>query len=265
MKLGKFLNFNLEKLYLDCIDESGNCFIIYRAYLKFYFFKVAYSALLFSDFQNKITEKTKLKKIGQPLINGPFLYYENPHLQIKGSWQRLDDPIFITLFKGQKGEKLTWSCHHSKALTKIEYGGKVFKGLGYAETLYLPVKPWKLPVKIIKWGRFLSDYHTVIWIRWEGEYPVNKLFFNGTLYEDAVFDQDKISFGEAKYILSFQEISVLRESSLASTLSDVFFLEMFLKSRIFSIYEKKYKAKAVLNYGHDKPSIGWALYETVTC
>lgn len=265
MKLEKSSNFKLEKLYLDCIDESGNCFIIYRACLKLYFFKVAYSALLFSDFQNKITEKTMLKKIGQPLINGSFLYYENPHLQIKGSWQRLDSPIFITLFKDQKGEKLTWNCHHSKAWTKIEYGGKVFQGLGYAETLYLPVKPWKLPVQEIKWGRFLSEIYTVIWIHWKGEYPVNKIFCNGTLYEDAVFNHDIITFGEAKYILSFQEISVLREGSLASTLSDIFFLEMFLKSRIFSLYENKYKAKAVLKYGHDKSSIGWALYETVTC
>jgi hypothetical protein len=43
------MNYFIEKLYLDCIDDSGNCFIIYRAKLEFSFLSVYYSGLIFSD------------------------------------------------------------------------------------------------------------------------------------------------------------------------------------------------------------------------
>ncbi|MDP4188615.1 MAG: hypothetical protein Q8905_11235, partial [Bacteroidota bacterium] len=82
--------------------------------------------------------------------------------------------------------------------------------------------------------------------------------------EDAVFEEDKILFNKGNYNLSFQERHVLREGPLTKVLSNIFFLEIMLKSCIFSIYERKLKAKAILNCGGDKSFNGWALYETVT-
>lgn len=47
-------NFRLEKHYLDCIDEDGNCFIIYQADLEYYFIRFAYSDLVSPSLQVRI-------------------------------------------------------------------------------------------------------------------------------------------------------------------------------------------------------------------
>ena len=91
IKPAKPSSFKFEKLYLDCIDNYGNCFIIYRAELKFHFLRFHYSALLFSDPAGIIIEKSSHKKTGEPVIKDLIIFY-NHILHLKGSWKRKIPP-----------------------------------------------------------------------------------------------------------------------------------------------------------------------------
>jgi hypothetical protein len=263
MKPEKSTHFRLEKLYLDCIDDSGNCFIIYWAKLKLFFIKVTYSGLIFSDPKGVTFEVSSLKRMRDPLINDLLLFYSQI-LKIRGSWKRTDDPLPMFTFKDAMNHEMTWNCHHPRALTEIDYDENTYNGFGYAETLSLTIKPWNLPVEELKWGRFLCDNYSIIWINWEGNYPVNKVFCNGDEYNDVIFGADNITFGSGVYILDFKEISVVRKGKLSDTLSKMLWLKVIIGSRIFNTLEIKYKAKSILNRNSEIIATGWSIFEIVT-
>jgi len=263
MKARDSTYFNLEKFYFDCIDDVGNCFVIYWAYLEIYCLKFHYSGMIFSDCNNVITKKSTFKKAPKPLIN-KILSIDNSLMQIKGNWNRTDNPILLSLFKDGTNRELLWECHHPKALAEIEYYNKIFKGLGYAERLSLPIKPWNLPFQELRWGRFLSDDYTIIWIHWKGEKPLNKLFCNGTEYDDAIFLVDRVIFNKGRYVLFFKDISTLRSGIISNILSKPHILKTILNRCILNGNEIKCKAKTTLSRDDEIVAYGWSLYETVT-
>jgi hypothetical protein len=255
--------FKIEKLYLDCIDDSGNCFIIYRAKLDFSFLSIFYSGLIFSDSSGFTYEKSTFRKSERPLINDS-LYMNLKTFKINGSWERSDAPIAISLYKDNQNHELIWNCHHPKSRTEIKYNGKIYKGFGYAESLSLTIKPWNLPIDELRWGRFLSDTCTIIWINWVGKYPVNRIFLNGVEYNDAIFKDGIISFSDEIYQLKFSEILTIREGKLLNLFPAISFLKLLFNRRILDTVEIKYKAKTIFSKNGVRLSKGWSLYEIVT-
>jgi hypothetical protein len=184
--------------------------------------------------------------------------------KINGSWERSDAPIAISLYKDNQNHELIWNCHHPKSRTEIKYNGKIYKGFGYAESLSLTIKPWNLPIDELRWGRFLSDTCTIIWINWVGKYPVNRIFLNGVEYNDAIFKDGIISFSDEIYQLKFSEILTIREGKLLNLFPAISFLKLLFNRRILDTVEIKYKAKTIFSKNGVRLSKGWSLYEIVT-
>ena len=256
-------SFNIEKLYLDCIDDLGNCFIIYRAEVQFFIMSIDYSGIVFCNTEGLTSEKSSLRRTKKPEIN-TTIEFPNIFLHIYASLKRIDDPIIKLLYKDSENNELIWHCHHPKALAEIKYDGKIYKGFGYAETLFSPVKPWNLPIDELRWGRFLSDSYTLIWISWKGKFPVNKIFFNSSEYNDAIFEDDAIIFGDRTYQLKFSEIQVIRRGKLSRLFTKMKLIKIFFNRRILNSFETKYKSKTSLSENSMVVSTGWSLFEIVT-
>ena len=256
-------SFKIEKLYLDCIDDQGNCFIIYWAKAEFFLIRFVYSGLIFCDTEGFTTEKSTIRKTQKPVINGT-IQFNNKYIKTGVTLKRTDEPIVRSLYKDSKNIELIWNCHHPKGLAEIMYNGNIHKGFGYSETLFSLIKPWNLPIDELRWGRFLSDSYTLIWINWLGKYPVNKIFFNGTEFNDAIFKNDIIIFGEGTYQLKFSEIQLIRKGKLSGLFLKMTLLKIFLNRRILNTLEIKYKA--MTNFSKDSVflSNGWSLFEVVT-
>jgi len=259
----KLLSFNLEKVYFDCIDEEGNCFVIYWANLKLSYIKLVYSGLIFSNSEGLCIEKSSLKKVSKPLVTD-LLQFNNPRLKVIGDWRRLDAPISILLYTDKQGKELFWNCHHPKTFTNVVYNNKTFQGLGYAETLSLPIKPWQLPIDELRWGRFLSEHYTIIWIHWKGKNPINKIICNGTIYEDAIFEENRVLFDNGMSVLNFQETTIIRKGKLSNVLSRMPWLKIIFNSRILNTKEIKYKAQTSFSKNLITLDKGWSLFEIVT-
>jgi hypothetical protein len=253
--------FRLEKNYLDCIDEEGNCFIVYQAKLHFLFMKINYSSLLFSDYQNFTTEQASLKK-PDDFSKGDSLKFSHSKLNINGTWEKGDNALPAFKMTNSLNHHLVWNCHHPKTPASIIYNGIQYKGFGYADTVFLTIQPGKLQIDELKWGRFHSETNSVTWINISGDFPVNKLFFNGKEYHDAVFGKDLIVFDDGASILKFDINSVIREGKLVNIFSRMSLLRIFFDTRILNAIEIKYKAKSTFSH-KDKISDGWSLYETV--
>jgi hypothetical protein len=255
--------FNLEKLYLDCIDDHGNCFIIYWAKAKFFFLRFVYSGLIFCDAEGSTKEKSTIRKSQKPLINGT-IHFTNKFLKTDVVLNKTDDAIVRSLHKDIENNEIIWNCHHPKALAEITYNGNSYKGLGYSETLFSAIKPWNLPIDELRWGRFLSDSFTLIWINWVGKVPINQIFLNGIEFNDAIFENDKIIFGGGTYQLKFSDIQIIRQGKLSGLFIKMTFLKMFLNSRILNTFEIKYKAMTDFSKSSVFLSKGWSLFEVVT-
>jgi hypothetical protein len=262
MKHVNSANFKLEKYYLDCIDDAGNCFIIYQAKLKFCFIRINYSELIFSDTKGVTINKNSLKKTSKLLIND-LLLFSNQFLQIEGSWKSMNPPLPLISYKDMMNHELIWNCHHPKSSTEIRYEDNTYQGYGYAETLFMTIKPWNLPIEELRWGRFLSDDYTITWIDWKGKYPLHKIFCNDSEYSDAIFEGDNIVFGRGIFSLIFREITVVRKGKLRNIFKKMPWLKILFNRRILNTSEVKYKAKSILYINKQTTSAGWSLYETV--
>lgn len=261
--MGKKTNFSINKTYLDCIDKNGNCFIFYLAHLEISFIKINYSGLIFSDIDGKTIEKSSFLKFNPPIIEDN-LFSTNAHLKVLGNWERLTPPTSFLLYRDNDGNEVFWDCHHPKAFTKIEYNHTIYKGLGYAETLFLPIKPWKLPIDELRWGRYLSEATTIIWIHWKNQYPVNKLFYNGIWYEDAKFEENQLWFNQQKHRLVFELPVIIRKGKLSGIIAKVPWLKLLFSHKILNTIEIKYKSKTTLYIDSIASDKGWSLYEIVT-
>jgi hypothetical protein len=260
MKAGNPNNFSLEKHYFDFLDDSGNCFIIYQAKLQILFFRINYSALIYSDPGGNITWKSSLKKTEQT-DSDVTLSLEADSLKISGRWKRIDQKLPPYLYIDCNNRGLSWNCHHPKTMTEIAFNGKQFRGYGYAETVLMTIKPRNLPMEELRWGHFLSDGFTILWISWKGNHPVNKLYCNSIEYNDSIFDEEKITFGRGTYVLLFNEISIIRKGRLSNVFSKIPLIKIFFNNRILNSIEEKYKAKSVLTINQKISSTGWSLYE----
>jgi hypothetical protein len=261
-KPAKPANFRLTKLYLDCIDEHGNCFIAYRAKLKFHLLTFYYSALIFSDRHGVTFEKSSRRKNPDPVIKDLLIFYDH-YLHFKGAWHKSDSPLPPLTFSDEMNNELEWYCHHPGALTEVMFNENLYKGYGYAETLSLTIKPQNLPMDELKWGRFLSREYTITWINWKGLHPLNKIYCNGVEYNDAIPDHEKLVFGEGAFTLNFEKISTIRNGRLSDVLARMPVLKLISGSRILNSTEIKYKAQSTLRRNSEIVAEGWALYETV--
>jgi hypothetical protein len=70
--------------------------------------------------------------------------------------------------------------------------GSRVAGLGYAEWIELRIPPWKLPITTLRWGRFLSPSASLVWIAWEGDYPLRLVLYNGVSHPPVSIDDRTI-------------------------------------------------------------------------
>jgi hypothetical protein len=254
--------FRLTKHYFDCIDDRGNCFIVYWAKIETFLASVTYSGIIFSDEKGQTKQLHSFRRVVSPIINDD-IHLNNEHLNIRGSWKNISEPVSATLFTDSSKNNLIWVCHHPKALAEIFFENSIYNGFGYGETLSMSVKPWNLPINELRWGRFLSDKYSVIWIHWTGSHDVNSIYCNGAEFNDLVFEPERISFNKGNFILIFEKIQVIRDGRISDSVTFVPLLRIISKKRILASIETKYKAKSTLVIDSETSESGWSLYETV--
>jgi len=254
--------FCIEKTYLDGIDKEGNSFILYTAQLKIFNIKIPYSAIIFSNAQNQLQEQSKMQSsILKNKQNS--LIFENKTLEIRGEWKRITHPIRNVLYT-VKNKELVWNCHHPKTHFEIQFKNQTFKGLGYAETLQLPFLPWRLPISTLKWGRFLSENHEIIWIEWLGTQPQQWVYYNGKRVEKASITEEMLELPLQELTLHLENKQIIKQEKLLGIASKYKFLRIFFKKSFLESLETKYKALSVLKQHNTILETGWSLFEVVT-
>jgi hypothetical protein len=177
---------------------------------------------------------------------------------VDAKWTRQDAELQATVFESGEGT-VDWRC----VVPKGEACTNSVRGLGYAEHLRMTIPPWKLPIRTLRWGRFLTRNTTLIWIDWEGAFATRIVFLNGRRISAETLDDDGLLLDNGVRI-SLDRVRVLRRGSLGSTVfGAVPGLDRIAPARMFLVDECKWKSRVRMQAPGGQAEEGWCIHEVV--
>lgn len=249
---------------MDCVSDAGDVFIGYAALLQWKAFSINYSSILQYQNGKQAESHTSLRKFSAPQIKDHTLDWSSDALKVKGTWKAISPPIERTIFEAVAGD-IKWRCLQPLAGADVYIGKeRRLKGLGYAEHISISIPPWQLPIEELRWGRFQSDRHSLVWIDWQGSNPLQLVFYNGVEAENARVSDSEVVFDDGRRILNLEEKQVLREGALVNTaLSVIPGIGKILPLQSLNTYECKWRSRGFLKEQSEPVSDGWAIHEIV--
>jgi hypothetical protein len=248
--------FELSKWYADCVSEEGDALIAYSGQLRYRRFSVSYDSVLAPPVSAHSLRRSPVSA-GENEVT-----WSAPALDFRGRWHRLDAEIRETVYRSDAGA-VEWHCMLPKAAAAVELGSRKLGGLGYVERLRLTVPPWRLPIARLRWGRFLSERNTLIWIDWEGEFRSRIVYWNGQRVHAASVENGGLVLEDGTHA-RFDCGKILRQGKLGSTvLHTIPGLEKIAPPRIFLMDECKWLSCATLECAGQEPDTAWCIHEEV--
>src|SRR5208337_33524 len=121
------------------------------------------------------------------------------------------------LFESGSGS-LDWNCTAPRAAAMVRIGSEpAIQGWGYAEHLRLTLAPWRLPIRRLRWGRFVNATDALVWIDWSGTYNKRVVYLNGSSVCTAEISDHELALDWSGAVLSLDQGVVLRDGLLGST------------------------------------------------
>ncbi len=250
--------FELAKWYGDLITGEGEVLIAYSGRLRHRHLRVRYESLLTSTGSEHSLRRASIS------FTGDTIDWKAPGLDLCARWRRCEAEIRETVFQSDEGA-VEWHCTMPKAIARAERSGQEpLEGLGYVEHLRLTIPPWRLPIRRLRWGRFLSPRSTVVWIDWVGEARTRLVYRNGTSAAAVSVENTGLAFEDGTR-LELDCGLVLRQGTLGSTvLHAVPMLKRVAPSRVFLMDECKWRSRARLMNERAELDTGWCVHEEVT-
>ncbi|CAF4742220.1 unnamed protein product [Rotaria sp. Silwood1] len=256
-------SFYVYKWYADIIDEKTNdVAIIYLGELEWNFLKISFTNILQFLEKYHLISQTTFSNYNSPILKNKSFHINS--LQVSGQWESKSESIIEKLFENKDGYIL-WECFMPSALGEIKIDEKkIFQGFGYVERLTLTLKPWQIPINILRWGRFLCKNQYIVWIHWEGDEKKFLVFHNGMKYTDGIINDDMIEFGY--YRLMLLKKYTLRNGPLIKTVFDKFlWIKKIFPSGFFNMKECKWQTWSELYENNCSIANGWSIHENVDC
>jgi hypothetical protein len=252
------MSFFLEKWYMDAVDPQGRAFIGYHAGIRFKKLRVTYSGCIRAE-HGAVYQRSSFREPSVLFHHDGCLNWSTR--SVKAEWHSTGSPVQEILLKSDDGD-INWTCFFPEA-AQIGYRKKdVLHGTGYAEKLVMSIPPWKLPINELRWGRFISATHKLVWIEWRGPHPKCLVVYNGTRITEALIEDDRIAWGNSTLIIS--EKKELRSGSVLSTVFSPFrWLKRYFPLRLLRTRETKWLSKGTFQNGTAAGESGWAIHEKV--
>ena len=251
--------FQLSKWYMDCASESGEIVIAYAARLKWRAVTLHYASLLIHEPGQKPRVQTTMRASSEPVRDGDVITWTSEALAASGTWTALSSAEPETIYASPDGD-VTWHCHQPSSRAEITIGDRVVRGLGYAEHLELSVEPWHMPIDSLRWGRFVGQRSSLVWIDWHGAHDKKLVLHDGKPLASPIVEERAVS-GEGVH-LEIEEGTTLRSGKLGKTaLELVPGLERF-PMRILAVDEHKWTARGTLEDGSGRDE-GFVIHEIV--
>jgi hypothetical protein len=252
-------HFAMTKWYLDCVSDAGDAAIVYCADLHWRGIHAQMGSVLEKPDAQPARTRSSMGKYAVSIAANE-ISVDHPRLKFSGRWISAAPASEHALYESENGA-ITWKCLQPSSQVTASLGGRAFAGLGYAECLVLTVPPWQLPMRELRWGRFVSERHSLVWIRWRGPHTVDLALCNGETCILIAASQSEVLAGDA--VLEIPSGVILRDGRLRNTiLPGLPAIAKLFPHSIFNVVETKWLSPATLRMGGEK-STGWAIHEVV--
>jgi len=250
--------FSLVKWYMDCVTNEGDVAIVYCAELSWHGVHMRLSSLL-SSTEGSFSTRTSISNY-RVNTAGAQISADIPKLGVTGTWES-DSLPFERLVYEQDAGSVRWNCLQPRSMVNLRIGDRDLRGLGYAECLTLSIMPWKLPLKQLRWGRFVSSQDSLAWVDWQGSYNASFGLCNGE--ECTLLAATDAEVAVPAATLRIEAGLPLRGGRLGSTiLPDVPAIGKLFPHSVFNVEEHKWRSRGVLST-RDHSSTGWVIHEVV--
>ncbi|MBI5086624.1 MAG: hypothetical protein HZB13_18765 [Acidobacteria bacterium] len=256
-------SFELSKWYADCVTRGGSAVILYHAELHWRTPTIHYANLLTHESGAPVRNRYSLRSQPAPVHYGN-VEWTSPVWKVAGRWTETGTAIREVLFESDAG-LLEWNCVAPRSLAEVRTDdGAVYRGFGYAEHLRLTIPPWRLPIRLLRWGRFVNERDALVWIDWRGPHNKQVVYDNGLRVAAASIGDSAVQIEQNGAVLSLDRGVILREGKLGNTaLSVLAHIDRILPASTLAMRECKWLSRAVLRRPGRADSVGMAIHEVV--
>lgn len=252
-------SFSIVKWYMDCVTEEGKAAIVYVADLKWGGIHAQIGSLLTTGENRMPVTRTSLGRYELESSAG-LISVLHPKLRITGRWERDAEPFRRTMYE-EKGGSVIWDCVQPRSRVNVSIANRQLKGLGYAECLSVTVPPWQLPLRELRWGRFVAEHHSLTWVDWRGSYSCSVAVVDSRESELRSVTHARVVAGDA--VLDIAPAVSLRAGRLGSTiLPGASGLRKLFPRNLFAIEEEKDLGLGTLTLA-EQVTRGWVIHEVV--
>ena len=261
MPPGSSVPFHLSKWYFDCVGDDGEVFIGYAGLARYRRASFSYSSVLrYQDARGMVTDSS-LRPFRAPAEDADTIHWTPAGLGLEGSWFRTSEPLFARVFPS-----IEWRCCQPRGDARIRFGdGTELHGLGYVEQLVMTQAPWQLPIRTLRWGRFLHPQAAMVWIDWIdwlGQASRRIVFHNGVQVDASIPSDHEILLSGARLTLDCG--AVLRSGALGQTvLGAIRSVARWVPGKMLRVRETKWRSRATLHSSRGPALEGWAIHEVV--
>ena len=253
--------FQLDKWYLDCVADTGDLVILYRASLAWGPLHLHYTASLYRPRSGETAHRQSLRPAAEPEVSSGVVRWSCRLLEVSATWSLQSAPCQHTLVDQGLGS-IHWKCVSPAAEAEVCIAGIRVEGRGYVEHLTTTMKPWRLPFNELRWGRYVGRQDSLIWIQWRGLTSRAWAWLDGTEQEYVDVGQDRIGLPGDGILLDMTGKEVVRSGSLNTAVPWPIRPLGALMPGWRSAHETKWLARGTL-VRPERTDSGWVVHELV--
>jgi hypothetical protein len=253
----------LTKWYLDVVSDEGDVLVGHVGRLVWRGLAVRHASILSRSADGTVVERWGSQGVGEPAAVPEGVRWRSRRPGIDGTWAGTADGTAHRLLSAREGF-VDWTCLVPSArVSVVGPGGCRLEGRGYAERLEMTLRPWRLPIEELRWGRFCGEAHSLVWIEWRGPSPMTFALLDGHPAPVGEITDEGVVLKDRTAVLSLMPLATLREGRLGpSVLARIPGLAATLPVRALGIHETRWLSAGVLETGGDR-SEGAVLHEVV--
>lgn len=253
--------FTLTKWYVDCVAADGRAVIGYWASLAWRGVALTWQNVTLYEANRPPVSRSSLVTASPPEVAGETITWCAPALACVAGIESRQRPIEARLLDSDAGI-VEWRAEAPVAAVTFKLGGCApVQGPGYAERIFISIPPWRLPIRELRWGRWVDSAasRSVVWIDWRGDSPRTWVFVDGVLASAGVVTDESILADGRKILL--RERQTLHARAFAEIAAAIPPLLAVVPKSLLALRETKWCSTGTLLERNAAAQTGWAIHE----
>jgi hypothetical protein len=264
---GQGSQFFLSKWFFDFTAETGEAMIFYSARLDYYRWKADYTCWLSYDPISGTSEISRFNNVPVPIVKDEVITFSDPVSGVSGIWKSMAPMVQSRIFQSGDGF-VDWNCLQPLSSVKIKIHDRILTGRGYVEQTILTIPPWKISIRELKWGHFISEEFNIVWIELENREIQQWTWVNGERIHGCFISNDLIKIPEKDLELSLDmDVTLESEKKIMSVTKKIIrYIPVFKRTipgEFLMADERKWFSKASLKIRDSILAKGMSIHEHV--